>query len=189
MLWLKQSISIPQIKPECHLNFNEIDLDLYYELRKLEPFGIGNPEPVFWTRGCRILEMKINRGGHLNLKLSQSNSIMQAIAWRVSEIKLPDEIDIAYKVKLNTWNDNLRIQLELVSTKIYSSSFKLKYQGNQYNVSLNNSDEIMITNSKGKVITGTFNHFDNIEIIGPLNENDYVQGLFDQASIALACKH
>ncbi len=50
-------------------DFDELSLELVSELQKLEPFGIGNPEPVFLLPEARIIESnRLGKNGeHLRL--------------------------------------------------------------------------------------------------------------------------
>jgi single-stranded-DNA-specific exonuclease len=64
----------PRIDVDAFLNTADIDLALARELRRLEPFGHGNPEPVFATRAfpllaAEVLPAKTGTQPHLTLRL------------------------------------------------------------------------------------------------------------------------
>ena len=47
--WLSEPGSGLPVRPEALLRLNRIDRDFWQTLRRLEPFGIGHPAPVFWS--------------------------------------------------------------------------------------------------------------------------------------------
>ena len=64
----------PRIDVDAFLDAAEVDLGLARELRRLEPFGHGNPEPVFVTRAfpllaADVLRPKTGTQPHLTLRL------------------------------------------------------------------------------------------------------------------------
>ena len=88
-------------------------------LRKLEPHGHGNPEPVFLARHVRLLAApRILKERHLRLELRQESEpgraaslssvgAMRAVGWdfaaRAAGLELAQGtlIDLAYKVRIN----------------------------------------------------------------------------------------
>ena len=83
--WLtRQGQGIP-IRPDAMLSLEQVNWDLWHALQRLEPFGIGNETPLFWSRDCRVTESRTMNGGHLALKLSQGSVERRAVAWRWSD--------------------------------------------------------------------------------------------------------
>jgi single-stranded-DNA-specific exonuclease len=85
-------------------------------LGDLEPFGIGNPEPVFMSRGVEISERKSISGG-ARLKLRQGGKTLGAVAFGLGD-RLPEtadaKIDIVYRVNENEWNGTYAVELRLI---------------------------------------------------------------------------
>jgi single-stranded-DNA-specific exonuclease len=108
-----------QREPERLLNIHaELPLDritpvLAGWLRKLEPFGHGNHEPVFVARRARLVSApRIMKERHLRLELAQeaaqsAGAAMRAVGWdmamRASELGLSagSLIDVAYRIREN----------------------------------------------------------------------------------------
>jgi len=64
----------PILDVDCELPFDQISHDLFQALRRLEPFGMGNPEPVFATHNLRVMAMpRVIKEKHVKLKLSAQN--------------------------------------------------------------------------------------------------------------------
>ncbi|MBI4065322.1 single-stranded-DNA-specific exonuclease RecJ [Candidatus Gottesmanbacteria bacterium] len=98
---------------------------LWQKLRDFEPFGFGNPEPVFATRAVKVVDTRLvgNEGKHLKLRLQSSNHpaiqplILDAIAFNLGnlsgKLKPGTSIDIAYTIDMNVWNGDKRLQLKI----------------------------------------------------------------------------
>ena len=153
----------PLIKIDAQANFSQLTFELCQQVEQLQPWGIGNEFPIFWTPQVRILEQRIIGKNHLRLELLDSTSQTQigAIAWRWGEyFPLPSPVDIAYKLQENHFKGDTTLQLELVgirlplnSTVISKSPTHFDYQGRIYRCSYNRqSQELKIQNDQGKVL-------------------------------------
>jgi single-stranded-DNA-specific exonuclease len=112
----------PLVKIDAQASLEQINHQLYEQLEGLQPWGIGNSPPVFWTPNVRIIEQKAigNNRSHLKLTLQDTNSDFQikALAWRWGEYcPLPEYLDIAYQLKENHWQGHTSIELEIVGVK------------------------------------------------------------------------
>jgi single-stranded-DNA-specific exonuclease len=95
------------------------------ELQALEPFGAGNPCPVFVTRNLRSLsEPVVLKGQHLKLRLAGPQSRPVEAIWfnciePGKETPVVDgSIELAYTLELNGWNDEYRLQLNVVDLRV-----------------------------------------------------------------------
>ncbi|MBW4665333.1 MAG: single-stranded-DNA-specific exonuclease RecJ [Chroococcus sp. CMT-3BRIN-NPC107] len=125
-----QCLQIEHLKPllniDAQLSLDQIDLALYQQMLALNPCGIENPPPVFWTANVQVIEQQIIGKGHIKLTVSDGISKIKAIAWRWRDyFPLPSRIDIAYKLRENTWNGNTTIELELLGVRVATPSQQL----------------------------------------------------------------
>ena len=84
-------------------------------IQSLSPFGSGSPEPVFLTRCARVVQSRQvgDRGQHLKMRVSHSDSVWEAIAFRQGD-RLEDareSVDLLYTVGIDTWKGRSRLQL------------------------------------------------------------------------------
>ena len=152
----------PLVSIDAQADFTHLTSQLYQQLDAFHPCGIGNPDPIFWTPNVQVVEQKIIGKGHLKLTFSQDNQPikMTALAWRWGEyFPLPSRVDIAYKLRENTWNGNTAIELELVGIRLSSAppslTKKAEFYHNErrYTCSLSDAlNELRIRNSEGKVL-------------------------------------
>jgi single-stranded-DNA-specific exonuclease len=117
---LEPVLSIDAEVPPPALGFQ-----LSQDLRALEPFGAGNPRPVFATKGFRILgEPLVIKEQHLKLRVGgDDNRPIEAIWWRgVEEAgqtpQANQRIDLAYELEANRWNGEIRLQLNVRDMKL-----------------------------------------------------------------------
>lgn len=107
------------LKVDCELPLNVLDQSVYDALQDLAPYGMGNPEPVFASRGVKVENLRLlgKENNHLKLWVSANGKSFEAIAFGMgelaSEIKIGNKIDIAYALDENTWNGNTKLQLKI----------------------------------------------------------------------------
>jgi single-stranded-DNA-specific exonuclease len=122
---LTEADLVPTLNIDAQVQPRELSFQLSQELGALEPFGAGNPRPVFVTRGFRLMsEPQIIKEQHLKLRVAgQGDRPLEAIWWRgVEESEhMPQanqRIDLAYELELNRWNGEVKLQLNVRDMKI-----------------------------------------------------------------------
>jgi len=94
---------------------------LFEAFRALEPFGPGNPEPVFALADVRIERVTPLRGGHLRCSLvGAGGRSVRAVAWRSADTPIGRRIQAgggsvhaAGKLKPDDWNGRSTVELEI----------------------------------------------------------------------------
>ena len=77
----------PVLHVDAELPLDQVTPELFQGLRKLEPFGVGNPEPVFAARNARLLAPPhIMKDKHVKLKLGGSATDDKAEKDALSEV-------------------------------------------------------------------------------------------------------
>ena len=116
---------------EAHLNvdaelaFREINMKLYNDLKKFEPFGPDNPRPVFCTR--HVFDYGTSKvvgraQEHIKLEMVDNDSlrVMNGIAFgqsaQVRFIKSKHPFDICYTLEENTHKRG-EVQLQIESIR------------------------------------------------------------------------
>ena len=99
----------------------QITLSLINKLKGFEPYGQGNPEPVFVTKNIQIQSVRPVGADGKHLKIGFKESPFEAIGFRmgekVSELTPGTKVDIAYNIIQDEWNGNQRIELRLRDIK------------------------------------------------------------------------
>lgn len=156
----------PLVTVDAEASLGDLDYDLYLEMDALHPCGMENSEPVFWTRNVQILQQKMVGKGHLKLTLSQDNlstgqpgKTMGAIAWRWGDYyPLPKVLDLAYRLKINEWQGEVSMQLEVIGAKMPKDEFNgVEFSWNDRDYVCQRIDragalELRIRNGKGEIL-------------------------------------
>lgn len=103
----------PIIRCDREVHISELSLEALKELEQLEPFGPGNPTPVFILRNVvsvRPPRTIGNQGRHLKITIKDphfDSPAIDAIGWNMGElapqIKQNMPIDLAFTLVKNTW--------------------------------------------------------------------------------------
>lgn len=113
------------LRIDCELPLSLVSPTMYDEIQKLSPFGMGNPEPVFVSRGVMITDMRLvgKEGKHARIKIknqkstpiqpgskikSRENEFEISGIWfgggeRASEFHVGDGVDVVYSIDQNEW--------------------------------------------------------------------------------------
>src|SRR4030066_914738 len=98
----------PKIFAEAEVPLSDLKPDLLKYLDWLQPTGMGNPMPIFMTRGLKVTRQKAigADGSHLRLTVTDGNITYDAVAFRQGHWigKLPPVIDLMYTFELNEFN-------------------------------------------------------------------------------------
>jgi len=105
----------PGLDIALELSLRDADWPAAMALALLEPFGLGNPTPVFLTRGVTVSRPRLIGEEHLRLSLSGDDVTREAVAFGQSHWldKMPERVDVAYSLEINEWMGERRLQLKV----------------------------------------------------------------------------
>lgn len=105
----------PKLDIDCEIDLSQLTDALLTELGMLEPYGIGNPEPVLAARSVEVVSQRMFKDKHLGLRLRQGNVSLDGIWFNSGEVPtLPGKIDIAFTPEFNKWNGRKDIRLRII---------------------------------------------------------------------------
>ncbi len=115
---------LPEILVDYKLSPKDISLDIVKKLKALEPFGIGNPSPLFVYRGLKVLSSRAvgNESKHLSLVAYDGINEVKCIAYNFGSMQkvlsVGKKIDIICSVENNIWNNTESVQLNIKDIKL-----------------------------------------------------------------------
>ncbi|MDA8844759.1 single-stranded-DNA-specific exonuclease RecJ [Candidatus Pelagibacter bacterium] len=106
---------------ESEVSSLALNQDFYEDLKKLEPFGTGNPVPTFMLRDLKIIKPIILNNMHISviLKSKTGHSIksisFNSINTKIGEhlINYKDSLNIIGQINENIWNNKKILQLTI----------------------------------------------------------------------------
>lgn len=102
----------------------ELSWESVGELNELGPFGAGNPTPVLTTRGVRVeTAAKVGDGSHLSMKVGDGAGRVTGAIWfgqgaQMEELPTGTMVDVCYRPKLDDWNGQRRVRLQIEDVRV-----------------------------------------------------------------------
>ena len=97
------------------VKFSEINIDLISDIEKMEPFGKGNPYPIFVSKNVKIESKRVLKDKHLEMYLNQDNFKMRAIWFNFNKSSSDMEnIDIVFTLQRDSFRGNNNINLNIL---------------------------------------------------------------------------
>ena len=115
---------IPEINIDAEIDSKDITDEIMQYLEKLEPYGQGNKEPVFYMKKVSKYQYETFVGkeqNHLKCIFENKGILFDAIGFNMKEYKSivaeNDEFDILFSLVHNTWKNTKTIQLNIKDIK------------------------------------------------------------------------
>ncbi|WP_425061197.1 hypothetical protein SCACP_19800 [Sporomusa carbonis] len=107
---------VPVLNIDSFLPLEEISSAFIEQLACLEPYGFGNPSPLFACRNVQFKEKRLigQQSRHLKLKLNNT-TVNDVIAWNMGELSdslsCEENIDLVFVPNINEWQGHKNLQL------------------------------------------------------------------------------
>ena len=103
------------IEIDSLIELSEINIPFLSDIEKMEPFGKGNPYPIFLLKNAMVDSKKVLKEKHLEIYLSKNNNKMRAIWFNFSkEVDISKEIDIVFTIQRDSFKGNDNINLNIL---------------------------------------------------------------------------
>ena len=124
-------LSLDELRPrqriDCRLPLAAITPDMVAGLRAMEPFGAGNPRPVFSSGAVELVdEPRVLKSRHLAMRVRQQGRVFRAVAWRMADradfVRLHrGALDLAFHVSENVYRGERSIELSVEDVRAGSA--------------------------------------------------------------------
>lgn len=113
----------PSIDIDSEISLTSVDEQMVETVESLQPFGEGNPQPVFCSRRLTVKSYpQILGRGTLKFWVEQGGKTISAVGFGMEKfagfIRPGQEIDLAYEVSIDDWNKAPQAQLKLKDIKL-----------------------------------------------------------------------
>ena len=105
----------PRLSLDAELTLSDLNWNLLRWHELLQPFGQGNPQPLFFARGVEpVVAPQILKEKHLLLRLRQNGKVQRAIYFGGAEDPLPDPPwDVAFRISPDEYEGEIRLQMQV----------------------------------------------------------------------------
>ncbi len=116
----------PTLDADMELAPEDLTMSLAENIQLLEPYGIGNPMPVFVMKDMRLTEcIPISGGKHTRLSVMRDGKYFQAMCFScaMSELNLfvGDSVDLLFTIDINEYNGRRSVQLIVRDVRLSES--------------------------------------------------------------------
>ncbi|MFH1223500.1 MAG: DHHA1 domain-containing protein, partial [Pseudomonadota bacterium] len=103
----------PVLDIDVEVGMGEVGMKAVTEISTMEPFGIGNPAPLFLCSDVKVFSKTVLKEKHLKLKLEKN---IDAIGFNMGELHdlIGDTINIVFRPSINEWNGMRQLQYVIV---------------------------------------------------------------------------
>lgn len=111
-------------KADVTADLSEITEELVGLISQLEPFGIGNPQPIIKTNNLKVMNVRKmgTEGQHIKLDLKDSSKItMQFVAFNVPKyffVETGDIVSIWFHPNINEWKGRRSVEGQLLHIEL-----------------------------------------------------------------------
>ena len=111
------------VEADCELDISDVTLRFANEILTLEPFGVGNPSPIFMMRDMNVKRITpIGGGKHTRLLLEKDGVCVTGLYFGVGESELGfeagDLIDVLFHLDINDYKNTRTVQLVLQDARV-----------------------------------------------------------------------
>jgi single-stranded-DNA-specific exonuclease len=108
----------PHLDIDAQITLPNLGGNTYQTMQLLAPFGVGNPMPIFLSRGVEVLERRTmgSDGEHLRLKLRQGSTVWDGVGFRLGGYlsEVSPLIDIVYNLEIDRWSGKEQLRLNIL---------------------------------------------------------------------------
>lgn len=113
---------VPEIRVDVHVPLDSVGDELEKLVRHFEPFGIGNPAPLFRASGARVAHSPKRIGSDgVRVMFETDAGSVEAIGWgmasRAATLRAGSTVDIAFRLERDEYRGQSRLQLKLADIR------------------------------------------------------------------------
>ena len=119
---LSEELLVRKLSIECELQPEDINRNTLEVINQFEPFGVGNREPLFLTKGMLVEDVRCvgQKSDHLKLQIDDFSAIGFNMGEFRSQIRPGYSVDAVYTLCEDRYNGNNAIQLKLKDLEVQS---------------------------------------------------------------------
>ena len=107
------------VRIDHELLFSDLNFDFLHWHETLQPFGNGNPQPLFLARGVELVAPpRVVNDKHCVLRLRQGNYHQRAVFFDSVNVSLPrSPWDIAFRIRADEYEGETRLGMQIQAVR------------------------------------------------------------------------
>lgn len=131
-----QPVAVPQLNIDFRLNPVGLSVDMAFAIKSLEPFGLGNPMPIFGIFGVTLEKITAIGGGkHLKLLCRKNGNVFQSLLFGVTPEQFcfvaGDTLDLAVTLDTNLYQGQYNLSVQIKAVKMSNADQDAYFEGKQ----------------------------------------------------------
>jgi single-stranded-DNA-specific exonuclease len=111
-----------KLRIDAQMDFPDMDVSFIENFLRLAPFGVGNPKPVFITKGVEVISPpRVIQDKHLKFLARQGGKTFEVLAWEkaewLPEISRGDQVHLVYSFQSSMFLGEETFSLSLEDMK------------------------------------------------------------------------
>ena len=114
---------IPVLDIDCEISLSEINMELVNAVNLFEPYGEGNPIPIFCSRNLQVKSTPVVMSRDtIKFWVFDGQSTISVVGFGMGsfkdQIRQGTRLDLAYILSIDDWNKEAVVQLQLKDIKV-----------------------------------------------------------------------
>lgn len=128
--------AVPGLNIDFRLNPAGMSVDMAFAIKSLEPFGMGNPTPIFGIFGATLEKITAIGGGkHLKLLCRKNGNAFQSLLFGVTPEQfcfiVGDTLDLAVTLDVNLYQGQYNLSVQIKAVKMSDTDQDAYFEGKQ----------------------------------------------------------
>jgi single-stranded-DNA-specific exonuclease len=116
------------VEVDAEVSLKDMALESIRRLASFSPFGAGNPEPLFYSGPCDIVESRVVGERHLKMKVRQNGAVFETIGFGLAEpySGLRSPINFVFTPEIDRWQGQEKVKLRVIDLEPGGQPSKLQ---------------------------------------------------------------
>jgi single-stranded-DNA-specific exonuclease len=113
---LSEEDLVHTLEVDAEVDLKDIRIESVRRLNSLSPFGSGNPEPLFYSGPCDVVESKVVGERHLKMKVRQNGAVLETIGFGLAEHTSAPRgpINFIFTPEIDRWQGQNKVKLRVI---------------------------------------------------------------------------
>jgi single-stranded-DNA-specific exonuclease len=127
---LSEQDLVHTLEVDAEVSLKDMAIETIRRLNAFSPFGYGNPEPLFFSGPCDVVESRVVGERHLKMKVRQDGVVVDTIGFGVAEHAPAPRgpINLIFTPEIDRWQGQEKPRLRMIDLEPSGQPSKLQKQ-------------------------------------------------------------